>query len=129
MVKKIIVDRHFFWAEICEENKQNLQICHVTASATRVNQGVEPWVSQQPLAKLGVRGRAERPPDGHRDGGATQSKAAGASPAALHLSNSPCIVIPTPSAAEAGGICFLGRGPRRQPQAPRRNARQTTASP
>ena len=55
MVKKIIVDRHFFWAEICEENKQNLQICHVTASATRVNQGVEPWVSQQPLAKLAIR--------------------------------------------------------------------------
>jgi len=28
----------------------NLQICHAAASATRVNQGVEPWVLQQPLA-------------------------------------------------------------------------------
>ena len=29
---------------------QNLQICHAATSATRVNQGVEPWVSQRPLA-------------------------------------------------------------------------------
>jgi hypothetical protein len=33
-----------------EENKQNLQIRHVAASATRVNQGFEPWVLQRPLA-------------------------------------------------------------------------------
>lgn len=26
-----------------EENKQNLQIRHVAASTTRVNQGFEPW--------------------------------------------------------------------------------------
>jgi hypothetical protein len=35
-----------------EENKHNLQICHVAASTPRVNQGVQPWVSQRPLAKL-----------------------------------------------------------------------------
>jgi hypothetical protein len=35
---------------MCEENKQNLQICHAATSAPRVNQGVEPWVSQRPLA-------------------------------------------------------------------------------
>ena len=29
----------------------NLQICHAAASATRVNQGVAPWVLQQPLAR------------------------------------------------------------------------------
>jgi hypothetical protein len=29
---------------------QNLQICHAATSATRINQGVEPWVSQRPLA-------------------------------------------------------------------------------
>ena len=33
-----------------EENKHNLQIRHVAASTPRVNQGVEPWVSQRPLA-------------------------------------------------------------------------------
>jgi hypothetical protein len=33
-----------------EENKHNLQICHVAASTPRVNQGVQPWVSQRPLA-------------------------------------------------------------------------------
>ena len=33
-----------------KENNQNLQIRHVAASTTRVNQGVEPWVSQRPLA-------------------------------------------------------------------------------
>jgi hypothetical protein len=33
-----------------EENKHNLQICHAAASPTRVNQGLEPWVSQRPLA-------------------------------------------------------------------------------
>jgi hypothetical protein len=32
------------------ERGANLQICHAPASATRVNQGVEPWLSQQPLA-------------------------------------------------------------------------------
>jgi hypothetical protein len=43
--------QHFFVREIwCEKNKQNLQIRHEPASAARVNQGVEPWVSQQPLA-------------------------------------------------------------------------------
>ena len=36
---------------MCEENKQNLQICHAATSAPRVNQGVEPWVSQRPLAR------------------------------------------------------------------------------
>ena len=30
---------------------QNLQICHAATSAPRVNQGVEPWVSQRPLAR------------------------------------------------------------------------------
>jgi hypothetical protein len=34
-----------------EENKQNLQIRHVAASTTRVNQGVQPWVLQRPLAR------------------------------------------------------------------------------
>ncbi len=29
---------------------RDLQICHAAASATRVNQGVEPWVLHQPLA-------------------------------------------------------------------------------
>jgi len=29
----------------------NLQICHAAASATRVNQAVEPWVSQQALVR------------------------------------------------------------------------------
>ena len=33
-----------------EENKHNLQIRHVAASTPRVNQGVQPWVSQRPLA-------------------------------------------------------------------------------
>lgn len=35
-----------------EENKHNLQICHVAASTPRVNQGVQPWVSQRPLARF-----------------------------------------------------------------------------
>jgi len=35
-----------------EKRCANRQICHAPASATRVNQGVEPWVSQRPLAKL-----------------------------------------------------------------------------
>jgi hypothetical protein len=35
-----------------EENKHNLQICHVAASTPRVNQGVQPWVSQRPLASV-----------------------------------------------------------------------------
>jgi len=35
-----------------EENKHNLQICHVAASTPRVNQGVQPWVSQRPLARV-----------------------------------------------------------------------------
>lgn len=33
-----------------EEYKHNLQIRHVAASTPRVNQGVQPWVSQRPLA-------------------------------------------------------------------------------
>ena len=37
-----------------EENKHNLQICHVAASTPRVNQGVQPWVSQRPLAILAI---------------------------------------------------------------------------
>ena len=32
------------------KREANLQICHALASATRVNQGAEPRVSQQPLA-------------------------------------------------------------------------------
>jgi hypothetical protein len=45
IVKKINERISFFWGW-----DQNLQICHAATSATRVNQGVEPWVSQQPLA-------------------------------------------------------------------------------
>jgi hypothetical protein len=37
-----------------EENKQNLQICHAAAPPTRVNQGLEPWVPQRPLARLQI---------------------------------------------------------------------------
>ena len=46
IVKKIMSGSVFFggW-------DQNLQICHAATSATRVNQGVEPWVSQRPLAR------------------------------------------------------------------------------
>jgi len=36
------------------ERAANLQICHALASATRVNQGVEPRVSQQPLARFAL---------------------------------------------------------------------------
>jgi aryl-alcohol dehydrogenase-like predicted oxidoreductase len=47
------VDQHFLVREIRrEENKHNLQICHAAASPTRVNQGLEPWVSQRPLARF-----------------------------------------------------------------------------
>jgi hypothetical protein len=42
--------RHFF-GEICEQRYADQQICRAVASATRVNQGVGPWVLQQPLAK------------------------------------------------------------------------------
>jgi hypothetical protein len=41
--------RHFF-GEICEQRYADQQICRAVASATRVNQGVGPWVLQQPLA-------------------------------------------------------------------------------
>ena len=60
--------QHFLVGEIWrEENKQNLQIRHVAASTTRVNQGVEPWVLQRPLASpwdgwegiFGIEGRAD----------------------------------------------------------------------
>ena len=46
IVKKIMSGSVFFggW-------DQNLQICHSATSATRINQGVEPWVSQRPLAR------------------------------------------------------------------------------
>jgi hypothetical protein len=37
---------------ICEQRYADQQICHAVASATRVNQGVGPWVLQQPLAKM-----------------------------------------------------------------------------
>jgi hypothetical protein len=40
--------RHFF-GEICEQRYADQQICRAVASATRVNQGVGPWVLQQPL--------------------------------------------------------------------------------
>ena len=52
-VKKIMSGSAFFLVrEIWrEENKQNLQICHAATSATRVNQGVESWVSQRALAR------------------------------------------------------------------------------
>jgi CRP-like cAMP-binding protein len=44
---------HFLVGEIWrEENEHNLQIRHVAASTPRVNQGVQPWVSQRPLASL-----------------------------------------------------------------------------
>ena len=47
---------------------ENLQICHAATSATRVNQGVEPWVSQRALASIPliffpVRFLPEEPPD------------------------------------------------------------------
>jgi len=42
-----------------EENKHNLQICHVAASTPRVNQGVQPWVSQRPLASGSLLGALE----------------------------------------------------------------------
>ena len=45
IVKKIMSGSVFFGGG------QNLQICHAATSATRVNQGVEPWVSQRPLAR------------------------------------------------------------------------------
>ncbi len=53
-VKKIMSEPCIFLVgEIWrEENKQNLQICHAATSATRVNQGVEPWVLQRPLASF-----------------------------------------------------------------------------
>jgi hypothetical protein len=38
----------------------NLQICHAAASATRVNQGVEPWVLQQPLASFCLESQKKR---------------------------------------------------------------------
>ena len=49
IVKKIMSGSVFFggWGE-------NLQICHAATSAPRVNQGVEPWVSQRPLTRLTV---------------------------------------------------------------------------
>jgi hypothetical protein len=46
IVKKIMSGSVFFGGR-----DQNLQICHAATSATRVNQGVEPWVSQRPLAR------------------------------------------------------------------------------
>ena len=52
IVKKINEWTIFLVGEIWrEENKHNLQIRHVAASTTRVNQGVQPWVSQRPLAR------------------------------------------------------------------------------
>src|SRR5580704_5018681 len=47
IVKKIMSGSAFSWGV---GRDQNLQICHAATSATRVNQGVEPWVSQRPLA-------------------------------------------------------------------------------
>jgi hypothetical protein len=47
IVKKIMSGSVFF-----EGWDQNLPICHAATSATRVNQGVEPWVSQRPLASV-----------------------------------------------------------------------------
>jgi hypothetical protein len=42
-----------FWGYL-QKTTENPQICHAFASATRVNQGVEPRVLQQALAKLGT---------------------------------------------------------------------------
>ena len=39
-----------FFSGYLQKTTANPQICHAFASATRVNQGVEPWVLQQPLA-------------------------------------------------------------------------------
>jgi hypothetical protein len=51
IVKKIVSGPVFLAGEIWrEENRHNLQIRHVAASTPRVNQGVQPWVSQRPLA-------------------------------------------------------------------------------
>ena len=38
-----------FWGYL-QKTTAKPQICHAFATATRVNQGVEPWVLQQPLA-------------------------------------------------------------------------------
>jgi hypothetical protein len=56
IVKKINEWTIFVVGEIWrEENKHNLQIRHVAASTPRVNQGVQPWVSQRPLASHRVK--------------------------------------------------------------------------
>src|ERR1700732_1648358 len=41
-----------FWGYL-QKTTAKPQICHAFATATRVNQGVEPWVLQQPLASCG----------------------------------------------------------------------------
>jgi hypothetical protein len=50
LIKEKRVEERNLAGTSADQRYANLQICHASVATTRVHQGVQPWVLQQPLA-------------------------------------------------------------------------------